>query len=205
MAIPNSFGRIVKLMLLLTFFAIFVLGNPVEGRKRHQRKRRLTEVNIRDNRLNAKPIKDEEIDEKFLPSPKKHRVKSKLSRKRNRSRKGIKSNPSSEERIDVIKGNELSLMKLYQLINPSLSEGKQLVKLPLPSINDDRGTKVVRRIRLYCRAGIGYHLEIKKGGKITTNHRPTKEGERKFLPNYFTDSYFKSVLGLNIKGADVIL
>ena len=42
--------------------------------------------------------------------------------------------------------------------------------------NNKRGG-VTRRLRLWCRSGIGYHIEINKGGKVVARHQKSPNGE----------------------------
>ena len=42
-------------------------------------------------------------------------------------------------------------------------------------VKEEKGV-AKRRTRLWCRGGIGYHMEVTGGGQVVARHRPTDEG-----------------------------
>ena len=50
-----------------------------------------------------------------------------------------------------------------------------------------------RRTRLWCRGGIGYHMEVTGGGQVVARHRPTDEGSLlcSFICNFEINSFNK--------------
>ena len=56
---------------------------------------------------------------------------------------------------------------------------------------EEKGGITRRRTRLWCRGGIGYHMEVTGGGAVVARHRPTDEGSllSNFV-NYFVLNIF---------------
>lgn len=69
---------------------------------------------------------------------------------------------------ELIKSHDISKQEMSQLLSPP---GFDLI-LSSPYKQWRGGGS--RKIRLYCRVGKGFHLEIRDDGKIIGQHKPTK-------------------------------
>lgn len=102
---------------------------------------------------------------------KNRRNRSKNRRNRSKNRRSDKRQRNRATRTEVIKETELSLGGLYGYLNPVYWLEKWPDSLGPSSTVHKEG--VVRLKRLYCRVGIGYHLEIRENGSVTANHAQT--------------------------------
>ena len=82
---------------------------------------------------------------------------------------------SESARTKMIKTAILTLPELYELLAPIKWHGSLDGMIGPSDYGHLQGT--VRLKRLYCRVGIGYHLEINKKGKVSASHLPTADGE----------------------------
>ena len=162
-----------RFILFCIIVLYFLNGSSAQPNRRKGRQRRLTEVNQRNYKTGPKR---ELNSERVKPHHFRSREKKPSRKNRHRSHKSRKS--SRRYRTDVIKRTDLSLPGLYQLLDPGFMKGRRIVDVLGPM---EMGIQpgVVRLKRLYCRAGMGYHLEIQENGTITTNHAPSPEGKKK--------------------------
>ena len=89
----------------------------------------------------------------------------------------------SSARSEMLKEAILTLPQLHQLLAPIKWRGSLNGIIGPSDYGHLRGT--VRLKRLYCRVGIGYHLEINEKGKVTATHLPTSNGKQLALNYYF--------------------
>lgn len=86
----------------------------------------------------------------------------------------------SDVEVQKIKSPFLTLQDLANLISPSHRNLKGSLDDMFPQSGKLHLSGTVRRRRLYCRVGMGYHLEIRPNGKVIGRHRPTKNGMMNF-------------------------
>lgn len=82
--------------------------------------------------------------------------------------------PTVDARTERIKQAILTLPELSKLLDP-LRHASNLDDFIKP-VDNLRLSGTVRQRRLYCRAGMGYHLEIRQDGRVVGRHRPTDDG-----------------------------
>ena len=81
-----------------------------------------------------------------------------------------------DPRTQIIKEAILTLPELYELLAPIKWYGSLDGVIGPSDYGHLRGT--VRLKRLYCRVGIGYHLEIDKKGIVKARHTQTSDGKK---------------------------
>nr|XP_039248039.1 fibroblast growth factor 4-like [Styela clava] len=85
-----------------------------------------------------------------------------------------RARPTVDARTERIRQAILTLPELSKLLDP-LRHASNINDIFAPADNFHlMGT--VRRRRLYCRVGMGYHLEIRRDGRVMGRHRPTRDG-----------------------------
>ena len=167
----STFHRETLSLHILLFLLIFLLLTtwPTEGRDTRRQKIIKSETNRTKSisRRNQTSLETTKNIEDEIPMPKKSKKKMKK-----RSSKRPKSYKSKKE---LIKGIILTHPEFYKFLSPN-SWQKNLKNLLVTTDHRHfRGT--VRRERLYCRVGIGYHLEITAKGKVRARHLPSSNGE----------------------------
>ena len=95
-------------------------------------------------------------------------------------------NRSGKTRNDVIEDAILTLPEFHRFLEPLKRRGNLKGLIQRSDYSHLRGT--VRRIRLYCRVGIGYHLVITAKGKIRARHKATSNG--KYFNRFSINDFF---------------
>lgn len=81
---------------------------------------------------------------------------------------------TGKTRNDLIEDAILNLPEFHKLLKPLKRRGNMKKLIQRSNYAHLLGT--VRRKRLYCRVGIGYHLVITAKGKVRTRHKATANG-----------------------------
>lgn len=115
------------------------------------------------------------VSQELIRSPTKH-----AKMPHGKRRKHFSSKSRKDVRIEKINHNVLNFPELSRLINPGNHKtGLHRFSLPASDKSYLRGHDRLRR--LYCRGGIGYHLEILSNGKVVGRHRPTDNGKKIYI------------------------
>ena len=187
----------LKTAILCLFICVVLYVTFVSSKQRHHKQRRQRRLVV-VNQFRKKPATRLKEPERKLslnsvrtnlsykhgrkharknPEQKRRRNRRKLKRRRHRSKTGRlnRHQRNKAPRTEVIKEIELTIPELYSYLNPT--SWREMLSTYIGPSNTRYLDGVVRLKRLYCRAGIGYHLEIKGDGSIAANHAQTPYSE----------------------------
>ena len=174
----NPSYRISKKLLLGLVIVVILNTSLSVSKRRKQRSRtyppQTVEVNRRrhHNRLSHD---NSNFKKSFYLFTNRRRPRSDAKNKRYRHQHSKRKHRHENIRTDTIKEADLRLPGLHQILKPSLWHKK--ISETLAPMETGHLEGVVRLKRLYCRVGIGFHLEIRPDGSLGASHRATADGK----------------------------